>query len=142
MTNRIIKFRAWDTQRQRIVGVDILAFGEEKPYIIVDEDSVWNEDPETGEAECLIPMIDVELMQFTGLKDKNGKEIYFGDICKYEDESGKSQVGIVKDYGYFKGYIEAIGGDEEGNQDLELHDLYQDNYEVIGNIYENKELLI
>jgi uncharacterized phage protein (TIGR01671 family) len=83
----------------------------------------------------------IVVMQFTGLLDKNGKDIYFSDVCKYKDDSGSWQIGVVKDYGYLKGYIEAIGGDDEGNQDGELHPDYQKDYEVLGNIYQNPELL-
>ena len=73
--------------------------------------------------------------QYTGLK-----ELYGGDIVKYIDESRTPQVGWVVDLGW-KVYIQAVGGDEEGNQDLELHPYNCDNVEIIGNTTENKELL-
>lgn len=76
---------------------------------------------------------------FTGLKDKNRKDAYFGDVIKYKDESGTPQIGVIKDYGYASGYFEAINGDDEGNQDLELHPDHE--FEIIGNIYQNPELL-
>ncbi len=81
---------------------------------------------------------ELELMQFTGLKDKNGKEAYAEYIVKYIDDSGTPQVGVIVDMGW-KFYIEAVGGDDEGNQDLELHP--DNEFEIIGNKFENSELL-
>ncbi len=78
-------------------------------------------------------------LQFVGVNDKNKKEICNGDIIKYKDESNTPQIGIVKDCGYLKFYIEAIGGDDEGNQDLEIHPDYE--FEIIGNKFENPKLL-
>jgi len=66
------------------------------------------------------------LMQFTGLKDKNGKEIYEGDLVKYNEHSIQ-KVEIVESYGC---YLTCIGYDK----DLEYG-------EVVGNIYENPELI-
>ncbi len=86
-----------------------------------------------------IEVIPETVGQYTGLNDKNGKEIYFGDKCKYKDEAGNEQIGIVKDYGYFSAYIEAIGGDDEGNQDIQLHTDYMKKVEVIGNIHEEEK---
>lgn len=83
---------------------------------------------------------DIMLMQYTGQDDKNGREVYDQDVCRYVDESGTPQVGIVEWQGY-RWALEAIGGDEEGNQDIELHPDYMDEVEVIGNIYQNPELL-
>ena len=76
-------------------------------------------------------------MQFTGRKDKNGKEDYHKDICKYKDDSGTKQIGIIEQIGGCWKLI-AIGGDDEGNQDNCLFEIEHKN---IGNIYENPELI-
>lgn len=78
--------------------------------------------------------------KWTGLKDKNGKEIYENDLVVYKDDSNTKQVGIVeyRMAGYF---FKAINGDEEGNQDISPYAPDYENYEIIGNIYENGELL-
>lgn len=87
------------------------------------------------------------VMQYTGLKDKNGKEIYEGDIVLYEDWESCWEGG-GNDSFINKGIIEYI--DENccfnvtERQTIELADvLYEENdtLEVIGNIYENPELL-
>ncbi len=84
------------------------------------------------------------LMQFTGLKDKNGKEIYEGDIVKYkyhirpdwDDDESFDEISEVK---FWNGTFYPIP------DEYECEDSYyswkKDNFEVIGNIYENKELL-
>lgn len=72
---------------------------------------------------------DFELMQFTGLKDKNGKEIYEGDILEYVERDWNKlkdltvRCDVVFEDGAFKPSIDP------------------ENSEVIGNIYENPELL-
>lgn len=76
------------------------------------------------------------LMQYTGLKDKNGKEIYEGDILLYDSNSKTSVFykngAFVRSYGNSNMYLLYDSFIEDGC-------LY--NYEVIGNIYENPELL-
>ena len=76
------------------------------------------------------------LGQYTGLKDKHGKEIYESDILSYD---GKAPIGYVrycdKEFLYWVCY-------EHYNIHFTLADVVsQGNFEVIGNIYENPELL-
>lgn len=69
------------------------------------------------------------LMQSTWLKDKNGKEIYEWDIVKIEDEC----YGVYRDEGYLEYYI--MNGEDNEPMYSYAH------YEVVGNIYENPELV-
>lgn len=82
-----------------------------------------------------------KVMQFTGLRDKNGKEIYESDLLKHED-------GWVVEVGYSSEqpiYIVYPTGEdsnidiEKADQDWYLGDSHK--FEVIGNIYENPNLL-
>ena len=85
--------------------------------------------------------------QYTGLKDKNGKEIYEGDVVKVKLYKGEEEK-------YFIGKVEYFGGnfivDADNNSEYHVYDLdgfgidYRYNLEdceVIGNIYDNPELL-
>jgi uncharacterized phage protein (TIGR01671 family) len=73
-------------------------------------------------------------MQFTGLFDKNNKEIYEGDICKFEHRikkiCGTGRISWEDEGGYWKA---------ETTLPFLMHTA--DSIEVIGNIYENPELL-
>lgn len=70
--------------------------------------------------------------QYTGLKNKNGVEIYEGDICTYEGWRGKVYKTMVE-------FKPVAGSDDMGTDMIGYADL---NYqEVLGNVYENPELL-
>lgn len=74
---REIKFRAWDKNKMYFLE-------------LVGNNFMWiNEQPEQG-----------KLMQYTGLKDKNGKEIYFGDILQTSSNDPETDMWKPEDWGY------------------------------------------
>lgn len=127
----IPKFRAWDKELQTMLDVSLIDF---KKDILVGEH--WK----FGETNFM-SFDKIELMQSTGLKDKNGKEIFEGDIVQFED------CYEVSDFLYINtGIIEwCQGGFHVTNRDSVLMEDLLDgdslDVTIIGNIYENPELL-
>lgn len=118
---RKIKFRAWIKEVDEIREVEYINFWEKKisyPHKFCKE-YYLNADFD-----------EIEIMEYTGLKDKNGKEIYEGDILfeSFREEYFK----VVFENGSFRA--------EADGYSLDLED-YDDICEVVGNIYENPELL-
>lgn len=127
----ILKFRAWHIHKQIMCEVIRIDF---KQGIVTldlepdDDEYYWTEtDWDTSHAT---------LMQSTGLKDKNGVEIYEGDIIgwryviTYVDSSQPGNLGMS--IGFY-----AQRDDFESYHMLDVGD----EYEVLGNVYENPELL-
>nr|DAQ77042.1 MAG TPA: YopX protein [Caudoviricetes sp.] len=127
----IPKFRAYDSgSLSRMYQPDEVMVGNGNIWII-DEDSVAGE---------WIVNNDIHLMQSTGLKDKNGKEIFEGDILGIETDEGILNVNVFWDSKHALFMFES----EIHNEKELLAELVEDNtypFEIIGNIYENPELL-
>ena len=123
---REIKFRAWDKQEKRMFDVLGISW-----YDGVIFESYADAGVEWYSKEIKHNISDCILMQYTGLKDKNGKEIYEGDIVRDQD-------GNLYQVKYAKYYIYPFGAIFP-HRPKEIVNEYE--CEVIGNIYENPELL-
>ena len=132
---REIKFRAWDNKNKLFITNDEYMIGLDGKFYRMDfysgisgyEDGnlIWNE------------LKDIILMQYTGLKDKNGKEMYEGDIVKIMQETKTFFDKVIYDNHLcsfrFEGlsdYCDFCDWLREGAE-----------FEVVSNIYENPELI-
>lgn len=132
----IPKFRAWDKTTSKLHVVNGI-YCDNKKIHYIDDNRVR-----------FVGFDNVIIMQSTGLKDKNGKEIFEGDVVSrnsgmpsvvefgkwiYEEDFGYK----IKNIGF---YLNSSYDDDEFFQAMDYEDIRK-NYEVIGNIYENPELL-
>ena len=122
------EFRAW-TEEGKAMYYDVYPFKDDTLLLSYDE-IAFDE----------VPASEFILMQSTGLKDKNGKEIYEGDIVRYECcfESYVEEV-IYDDKHCNFGTIDKY--EKTFSFDALISDFDVDCFEVIGNIYQNPELL-
>ena len=135
---RTIKFRGWDREYEKMTYFDDEDY-EYSPPIVSRLDQVFKKDSNYDDYEDFEynDITDsVEIMQYTGLHDKDGKEIYEGDILQIDIE--KAWVMWNKRYGYFE--LVPIGDYYFDSPVIGEAIEYTDS-ELIGNIYENKELL-
>lgn len=133
----MIKFRVWDKEEKKMHKVKTIEFSRRGARIIHLAEVQSN-----GKGDHKRWHSSVELMQSTGLKDKNGVEIYEGDILKIlvMSVSDKYVYGeVVYEYGVsgLKNVLNGWGYEQGLIPLLEVGHVY----EVVGNIYENPELL-
>lgn len=132
---REIEFRIWDKELK------------EMHYLSLEdlcEDNYWYD----GETDVWSVLYDCNhknerfvINQYIGIKDKNGKKMFEGDIVKYHAETYTKMwdiIGVVEYYNASYGIV-----DENDRHFLEFNStsMYVRWYEVIGNIYDNPELL-
>lgn len=142
---REIKFRAWDKKSKKMREVNSIAFHNKRSNFDYESSNLpkvinlWGRDAIEQKDIVLHREPDqCVLMQYTGLKDKNGKEIYEGDIGntligRY-GEPKKPFLAVIKCNRCFWSFWEI-------ERDI-LHEIWpNDQFEVIGNIFENKEVL-
>lgn len=131
---REIKFRAWDGGQMHY-NVDICSDGFVYNYDL----SILSEEAFIGSYRWDSPAKQIEIMQYTGLKDKNGKEIYEGDILEVtlrpergpEFKTRRIVEHLIYQDDEYSYWISGFNID---------HDRDGVDSEIIGNIYENPEL--
>jgi len=124
----IPKYRAWDSAKKKFV----------EHFFITDNGLICNMEKPTSDCKLLIPIEKSELilMQSTGLKDRNGKEVFVGDIIKCT-RGCLHEVYIEKEYGgtYFGGMPAVY------LKDLREGYAWTEHEEIIGNIWEDGDLI-
>ena len=123
------KFRAW-TEEGEVMYYDVYPFRNDTLLLSYDE-IAFDE----------VPASDFILMQSTGIKDKNGKEIFEGDVVKYEVD----RYTYTEEVAYDKNFAGFGVKDADANIIFTVGELAEDidlsSLEVVGSIYENPELL-
>lgn len=138
----IPKFRAWDKKYKKMMKVNQIDFEKKTVWLEADNGDHENRHTLTREFK------DVILMQSTGLKDKNGVEIFEGDILKIIEVTNEGISEYITDViwedcsfvfksegvDYYDTFLGAFSGDP--NTTYPLFELL-----VIGNVWDNPELL-
>ncbi len=128
MNNREFKFRVWDKSSKQWENSTVLE--------VIHGDGI------------LRSILDFDLensvvQQYTGLLDKNGKEIYEGDIIRtgYENQYGSFYYNYLVVYNSKTCVFEGLMSEDQKSIGIRITHNVVDNIEILGNIFENSELL-
>lgn len=130
--SREIKFRAWDYDTNTMV------YPDNKLETIFCFDSVGLSVYQGNGSE----LSSFELMQYTGIKDKNDIEVYEGDVIKYSSDVINSFYGvneIIREVKFRHGTYGIKGFEKDTH--IPFGNILKCKFEVVGNIYENYDLL-
>ena len=127
---RIIKFRAFDLDEKKMKTVNSIDFTNEL-ITVYDKESL----------EHVLSFEDVELMQFTGITDVYDNGIYEGDIVGISSEFSNKKYNMIVEFNEDIASFVLIPLNKDTTRTEYLSYYKKTDYQIIGNIYENKELL-
>ena len=125
---REIKFRAWLKEKKEMID-------NARPDFFCKQLNYLRGNSAGGQDVLGVSTEDIELMQYTGLKDKNNKEIYEGDVLSNGND--EKPYKVIFENGSFRAEFE---GDFEEHS-FDLIDVVAQGCELVGNIYESPELI-
>lgn len=121
----IPKFRAWDSWQKRMSAVDRIYIDTKEVRLYDDFGEYWRD------------FSDVELMQSTGLYDKNGKEIFEGDIVRMRNPRDRRQIGMFQVVRVANSPMLGLLDKKLTTEIFNLYEHMRNYYEIISNVYEN-----
>lgn len=132
----IPRFRAWDRKGNRMI----------LPKYLYSIDLFKEQVTERTECNYTfslhsIPFDKIKLMQSTGLHDKNGKEIFEGDVVRMRNPRDRRQIGMFQVVRVANSPMLGLLDKKLTTEIFNLYEHMRNYYEIIGNIYENPELL-
>lgn len=131
-----LKFRAWDIKMKQMIFTGFHLMGEVMAFHLIEQHCFETK----GEGQSLDRWNDILVMQYIGLKDKNDKDIYHGDIITIKHpHKDRSFTGKVEYFGYRFGCKDFYFSHFDIPNDIFSEGT--EYIEVIGNIYENPELI-
>ena len=126
----ILKFRAWLKKKQKMDNeIDHISWLEDELYCIGDG------------ITYMVSAEDLVLMQSTGLKDKNDKEIFEGDVVRMRNPRDRRQIGMFQVVRVANSPMLGLLCKKLTTEIFNLYEHMRNYYEVKGNIYENPDLL-
>ena len=134
MNERIYKFRAWDKTENKMFIPDYID-NEGDIYEIESYCDEYGMNEECCQKRQLDNCI---LMQYTGLKDKNSKEIYEGDVLSYYEDSFKNEATYIGEIKFRNGKFAMY---DQISKDIIDIETVRENAKIIGNIFEHNYLI-
>lgn len=134
---REIKFRAYHRELKQMLNVYVISQGTHAGYEFLPDCRGYYGDNE--QVRFCFDVVD--WMQYTSLKDKNGKEIYEGDILKFRKDFYHPTVFFTGEVMFDLGKAAYCVDISDGEYFYFGSEVYQQQCEVVGNIYEQLELL-
>lgn len=129
--SKSIKFRVWDVKNQSFIHEED---AKHKRLAISFDGRIYH-----GGWDSVLPENDYVINQWSGIKDKHGREIYEGDIVSFQHFSGEDSPKTTIEEVYFSEGMFLFGrGLEFAMNDVNFGD---ETLDILGNIYENPELL-